>query len=387
MGNRRVLALNAFYLPGYKGGGSIRALANLAGHLKNDFDFVVATGQRDFGETRAYPAQERREVIESEGYPVHYLSSGQALAAELRSLLREPWDLIYLNSTFSIGYSILPMLLRRFMGRIRIPVLLAPRGELMPGAMANGRLKTIKKRTFLQLARATGHFSGIHFHATSTDEAAFLQALKLGQADITMVPDLPPRAGTDLKLGPTKKQGRLRLVFVSRIDPKKNLDYALRVLAEVKAPVDFDIVGPVADEAHWANCRQVIATLPNHIRVRHLGSIPHDEILRTFAERDFFFFPTKAENNGYVILEALLAGCPVLLSDQTPWRGMETHGAGWDLSLDQPGTFRTMLEQLAALGPDQHLALRRSAQAYGRSRLSASADIAATRDMFRAVMN
>ncbi|MBK9797953.1 MAG: glycosyltransferase family 4 protein [Holophagaceae bacterium] len=173
------------------------------------------------------------------------------------------------------------------------------------------------------------------------------------------------------------------MVFVSRIDPKKNLHFALEALRGVQAPVDFEIVGPIGDGAYWAACQQSMATLPGHIRVRHLGPVPHGEILQVFAAHDVFFFPTQAENNGYVILESLLAGCPVLLSDRAPWRGLKELGVGRELPLEDPAAFTAALEELAALGPEEHAALRERAQAYGRERLLASEDVAATRAMFR----
>jgi hypothetical protein len=44
------------------------------------------------------------------------------------------------------------------------------------------------------------------------------------------------------------------------------------------------------------------------------------------AEYDLFLFPTLGENYGHVISEALASGCPVVISDQTPWRNLEAEG-------------------------------------------------------------
>ena len=60
----------------------------------------------------------------------------------------------------------------------------------------------------------------------------------------------------------------------------------------------------------------------------------------SLAKNDLFFFPAHGENYGHVIAEAMAAGCPVLISDQTAWRNLEEKGAGWDLPLDAPGRFR-----------------------------------------------
>ena len=184
-----------------------------------------------------------------------------------------------------------------------------------------------------------------------------------------------------MPLGAPKAEGRLRIVFLSRIDPKKNLHFALEVLGRVTTPVDFDIIGPIANEGYWEDCQQLIKALPESCQVRHLGAIPHTIILQTLAAYDLFFFPTQAENNGYVILEALLAGCPVLLSDRTPWRGLEVEGVGRDLPLEVPDAFSATLDKWATLTPAAHAAMKRKAQDYGRERLSASEDVAATRLM------
>ena len=49
-----------------------------------------------------------------------------------------------------------------------------------------------------------------------------------------------------------------------------------------------------------------------------------------------FLFPTLGENFGQVILEAMTAGCAILISDATPWRGLQEKGYGWELPLAQP---------------------------------------------------
>jgi glycosyltransferase involved in cell wall biosynthesis len=386
MAKPRILALNLYYLPGYKGGGSIRALVNLVGHLKDEFEFVVATDARDLNELEPYSVQAQAEAIAAEGYDIRYFSGSWDLIRGLRGLLAQHWDLIYLNSAFSPGFTALPLLLNRISRGRKVPVVLAPRGELMEGALRTSRAKFIKKTLFLGLVRITRHFHGVTIHSTSPVESTGISSLNLGISRIAFAPDLPPRLGTDISLGDPKKAERLRVVFISRIDPKKNLHFALEVIQGVQAAVDFDIVGPIGDEAYWLTCQKVIAALPEHIQVRHLGPVPHEEILRVFAAHDLFFFPTQAENNGYVILESLLAGCPLLLSDRTPWRGLRELGVGRDLPLEDPGAFSAAIEELAAMGPAAHTAMRERAQAYGRERLLAAEDVAATRAMFREAM-
>jgi glycosyltransferase involved in cell wall biosynthesis len=54
---------------------------------------------------------------------------------------------------------------------------------------------------------------------------------------------------------------------------------------------------------------------------------------------DLLFLPTAGENYGHVVVEALSAGVPVLLSDQTPWRCLQEKGIGWDIPLSDTNRF------------------------------------------------
>ena len=48
-----------------------------------------------------------------------------------------------------------------------------------------------------------------------------------------------------------------------------------------------------------------------------------------------FVLPTEGENFGHAIFEALAVGCPILISDQTPWRKLSEKKAGIDLPLSR----------------------------------------------------
>ena len=97
--------------------------------------------------------------------------------------------------------------------------------------------------------------------------------------------------------------------------------------------------------AYWHECQAKIAVLAANVRVKYWGEIEHDKVGQVFAEHDLFLFPTLGENYGHVIHEALAVGCPVLISDQTPWRGLEEQGAGWDMPLEDTEACRRVLQQ------------------------------------------
>jgi glycosyltransferase involved in cell wall biosynthesis len=83
--------------------------------------------------------------------------------------------------------------------------------------------------------------------------------------------------------------------------------------------------------------------------------------LRRFA---LFFFPTRGENYGHVIHEALAAGLPMLVSDQTPWKRLAERGIGWDLSLDHPEAFAFAIDAQNDVSAADRSAQARRSQEY-----------------------
>jgi glycosyltransferase involved in cell wall biosynthesis len=59
--------------------------------------------------------------------------------------------------------------------------------------------------------------------------------------------------------------------------------------------------------------------------------------------------PTQHENFGHVIVESWQNGCPVIISDQTPWHSLEKDKLGVELTLEQQDQFTNYIEQFAAM--------------------------------------
>src|SRR5581483_7655314 len=93
----------------------------------------------------------------------------------------------------------------------------------------------------------------------------------------------------------------------------------------------------------------VINRMPDNIEVEHLGPIAKEDIPNRLKDVHFLFLPTRGENFGHTILEAMIYGCPAIISDQTPWRGLEKQKAGWDLPLDRQDEFVRALERTIAM--------------------------------------
>lgn len=343
---RRVLVFMGAYLPGFKGGGPVTSIKNLVDRLSDDIEFRVVAPDRDLFNEEPYADLPTREWTTLGKEQVLYLPPSPLNILDVLITLRQtPHDVVYLNSFFSPRYTIPVLMLRRLGLILKKPVVLAVRGEFAPAALD---LKSRKKQIYLQFALRLGLLKNVLFHATNPNEEERIQTILGTDVQTHLAPPLarsPGEISQRARLG----GGPLKMVFLGRIAPMKNLDYALEVLSNVSVPVNFTIFGPLEDEQYWATCQQLISKLPNHIHVEYAGSVAPTEVAEVLSQYDLFFMPTRGENFGHVIAEALAAGCPVLISDQTPWQDLEAHGCGWAFSLSEKAKFSETIDEIGDL--------------------------------------
>jgi len=172
-----------------------------------------------------------------------------------------------------------------------------------------------------------------------------------------------------------KKAGQLRLAYIARIHPTKNTFNAIRWLSSVQGQVEFDIYGPIEDEDYWRQCRQAIDSLPENIRVAYRGMVDHDEVAETIVGYHGYYMPTTGENFGHSIVESLLVGRPVIISDQTPWTDIRENG-GFVYPLTQPEAFPKAVERLCTMEQDEFDVLCVGAKEYISAKLNTEEIIA-----------
>lgn len=371
-----ILTFSEFYIPGFKGGGPIKTVKNLFDQLGDQVNFKLVAGDRDLGDTCPY-----RSVIIGEWNNVckvlvFYASSGFLGYKQITAILKESnYDLVYLNSFFSLKFSFFPLLLARLAQK---KIVLGPRGEFSAGALS---LKRQKKKLFVLLFKLLGLHRGIVFQASSQYEAEDIRKV-LGQVvDIQIAEDIGNQEYA--KELPVRSNSPLKVVFISRISPKKNLLAALDILKRVRQPIEYDIYGPIEHREYWAQCLAVIETLPPHIIVKYKGELQPEQVVSTLSGYQLFFMPTKGENYGHVIAEAFCAGLPVLIADTTPWRYLQQSGIGWDLSLDAPDQFATTIDQIALVTTDDYQKMRQKVLAWAKNKFSQRHAIDANIAMFR----
>jgi glycosyltransferase involved in cell wall biosynthesis len=352
----RVLATCRSFEPGFKGGGPIRSLAYIIDTVGERVDATLVTRDQDLGDRQAYSGLSGRWVRRAAS-SVFYLNprSIRQLIELVGWARRKRPDLLYVNSLFDFMFSIVPIAAAKLHIIPAHRILVAPRGELAAGALS---IKSTKKALFLKLWLPVLDDRRVIWHATSEAEASEITRVVPG-ARIELCADygaVPPPSPMDHASGDVAK-----FVFVSRIAPVKNLDLALRALATLTLPVEFDIYGPVEDEEHWRACTGLMDSVPENVSVTYRGELPHAHVRAVFAGSDCFLFPTRGESYGHVIAESLSASCPVICSDKTPWTSVLAAGGGEVVrSLDER-TLAAAIEAVAAASAAQRNRMREAA--------------------------
>lgn len=335
----KVLIFSQFYYPAYKAGGPVRSVFNIVQNLSKDVKFYVATGDRDHGETMPFKDVEQLTWCESKNANVYYAPAKWFNIFNVNKLISDinP-DVVYINSFFNFHFSIIPLIVLNLF-KLKCRVVIAPRGELSKGAL---RLKKTKKRIFIMLFKMFLNLKRIKWHATSIEEKDDVKSIFSNNTNIKLLSNMVFLDDKHLNFNGFKKEPEnLNIIYLSRITPKKNLLFCLDVLNEIDKDinVNFDIFGLVDDNKYYSLIESKINSLSPNIVVNFHEAISNEKVIMKMQEYHLFFLPTLSENFGHAILEAMFAGLPILISDQTPWRNLENSGVGWDISLENRDKF------------------------------------------------
>ena len=234
--------------------------------------------------------------------------------------LLEKVDVAHLHTPWSLGNYQLSKTLRS----TRIPYVVSVHGMLDHYSMQK---KSLKKHAFLWFGgrRLFRDATAIHF----TAEEERTQALHyIPGADRAVVEpclvDLKPYdrlPGPEIayQTFPQLKASWPKLLFLSRVHPKKGVDILLRAAAALKGSfpnLQVLIAGP-GDERYLAELRNLATELGIGASTRFLGMVRGEIKLSLYQAADVFVLPTHQENFGLVLPEAMACGVPVVTTRGT----------------------------------------------------------------------
>ena len=289
----------------------------------------------------AGPAISDRVVPVPLGYPVHYARriAGHCIAPGL--LARMPaaihWaDVVHVTGSYNMP--VLPaFMLARMMGK---PVVWSPRGGLQATADWADAPHLRIKRGFEGIANVLRP-QGTVLHVTSAQEAT-QSVSRLGQIAHAIIPNA---VDVPAQIAPRNpRDGRCRLVFLSRLHPKKGIEALCAAMTRLPPAFTLDIYG--TGDAGYVQMLQARADASGG-RVRLHGHVEGAAKAAAFAQADLFVLPSHSENFGIVVAEALAHGVPVLTTQATPWHDLDRKGCGRCVDLGASD----LADEITALAP------------------------------------
>ena len=344
----KVLLFCDYFWPGYRAGGPITTLKNTVIQLKDAYDFKVVTRDHDYLSDVAYEQVELDSWTKTEFCDVFYVNKKHRVFQKHIEIIRavDP-DIIYVNSFFSLRYSFCILLVARFLLKLRTKIILCPRGELKPSAL---NYKKLKKTIFIYLFKACGLQKKVLWQATNDTEAQFILDVFGSVVNLAIAPNFTWGVSSEVRnRNLPKPMYFLKVIFLARINDIKNLKFLLRVIQKNNWRIHLTIAGPIDDQQYWDQCSHIISkTDPNSV-IEYLGEVRNDMVLSLIEQYHFLCLPSRGENFGQVIYEAISIGRPVIISDQTPWRNLDKRKAGFDVDISSHTQLQQALETAYAM--------------------------------------
>ena len=207
-------------------------------------------------------------------------------------------------------------------------LVISPHGTLSPRAISHGP-KLAKKLFWATLQRRALERASC-FRATSEREYEDIRRLGF-QQPVAVIPngiDLPPLRRSVSTTDRT-------LLFLGRLHPVKGVDTlidAWRIVQDDFPGWRLAVVGDDTDYLGTSGYMTELRRLASRLgaaRVTFAGELTGPAKWEAYREASVYVLPSRSENFGVTVAEALAAGTPVIASDRTPWHGLPDQGAGW----------------------------------------------------------
>lgn len=330
-----------YFLPAYKAGGPVQSLANLIANYSHA-DIYIYCRNTDLDGTVL--DVKNNEWVQFNSHTKVFYASDKAEVTVYDLLTEINPDVVFINGIFSPTFNLKPLLWSGDANKV-----VSARGMLHPGALSQ---KSLKKKIYLAAYKLLGLHKKCVFHVTTQEEKQYVTDAFGNGVKVYVAPNFPNLI--DKLPIAQKESGKLKLVTIALISPMKNVKLVLEALGKCSSSITYDIYGPVKDAAYWQECQQLIATMPNNICVQYHGAVTPDKVLNTLADYHCMIQPSKSENFGHALYEALAAGKPVITSHYTPWNNLEEANAGFNVDINNIQTITDAIEKMASLNNEAY---------------------------------
>ena len=218
------------------------------------------------------------------------------------------------------------------------PCVIAPHGMLYPQAL---QVSAWKKKIVSTVFQRKDLETASCLQATCMAELEHIRAFGLNNP-VAVIPN-GLVIDDSLEIRKTSNSVR-RFAFVGRLNRIKNVDLLLSAwskLGDKTRNCELLIIGD-GDTAYKKELEE-FATANKLNNVRFLGFIMGKDLQKLVHSIDFQILPSKSENFGMVVPEALIQGVPVIASKGTPWSDLATFDCGWWVDNDIDTLISTLL--------------------------------------------
>jgi glycosyltransferase involved in cell wall biosynthesis len=251
-------------------------------------------------------------------------------------------DVVHLHSLYLFHDLVTGLHCRRF----GIPYIVRPHGTLDPYIHRRHRGRKLAVE-FLFQNRVLERAAAIHY---TTEEEMRLAAPHARNAKGFVVPiglDLDfyaPRPPEAFRARWREIGNRRIVLFLGRLHPKKGLDILAQAFADVaRGRDDLHLVIAGPDDGARAPTEALLAKLGATGRVTFTGMLRGEEKLAAFGAADVFVLPSRSENFGIAVVEAMVCGLPVVVSDCVNiWREVVDAGAAVAVPCDPSALARAL---------------------------------------------
>jgi glycosyltransferase involved in cell wall biosynthesis len=161
-----------------------------------------------------------------------------------------------------------------------------------------------------------------------------------------------------------KETNSLNLISIALVSSMKNHLNVLLALMNCKSNFIYKIYGPIKDYEYWDKCKIIMEKLPHNIEVLYMGPVLPLEVEKVLEWAHVKILPSKSENYGHSMVEALSAGKPLISSHFIPWNDLNINNARFNVDPDNIDELTNAIEFYANADSIQYVALSSNASNY-----------------------
>ena len=293
-----------------------------------------------------YPISEDETVpvycfdrVSSSKSAIHEYVFSKGLTAFLWQHVKE-YDLVHIHAIFSYP-STIAMAIANFH---KVPYLIRPLGSLCEWSLEQSKTQ---KSIYLRLIRRyMNQSAGLHFTAEQEKQEVTQLRFKSNNFVIPL--------GLNFQDSPSDHQACIRekfniqnsdpiLLFLSRIHEKKGIEPLLDSLSQLKAQPFNLIVAGSGEKSYELKIQDYITDKQLEHKVKMIGFVQGTLKQQLLTQADLFVLTSYSENFGIVVLEALAAGTPTLLTPGVALAALvQDNDLGWVCELEPSDITQTL---------------------------------------------